>query len=188
VQAGSELGRGARAAMEAGRLLSDDVVIGIVRDRLERPDIAGGFVLDGFPRTVAQARALDVIMVGRDPLIVIEIAVPDEELVKRLRSRRICAQCGSGVDPSWTGSTCAKCGGPLIQRADDGEDTVRERLRVYTREIGPIVDYYRSRPTYRLIEGNQPTDGVAAAIRAAVEESAAGAGLTSRREAADRGQ
>jgi adenylate kinase len=187
VQTGSELGRVARAAMDAGRLVSDDVMIGIVRDRLERADAVGGFVLDGFPRTVAQARALDVIMVGRNPLIVIEIAVPDDELVKRLRTRRICGKCGAGVDPTWIGTVCAKCGGLLVQRADDGEAIVRERLRVYAQETGPIVDYYRARPTYRLIDGNQPADRVAEAIRAAVEASAAGAGAAARGDVVDRG-
>src|SRR5436190_8738657 len=96
-QAGTEIGRRAKAIMDRGELVSDDVMIGIVRERLEQKDAAAGFVLDGFPRTVAQAAALDGIMSGRDPLIVVDIVVPESELVRRLSSRMICEDCGANA-------------------------------------------------------------------------------------------
>ncbi len=168
VASGTPLGKIAKAAIDAGRLVSDDVVIGIVRDRLARPDVAKGFVLDGFPRTVAQARALDEIMVGRDPLIVIEIQVPAEELARRTAKRRVCNACGYTTTTVDGAADCARCGGELIIRSDDGADVVRERLLVYERDTRPLVDYYKSRPTFRRVNGNQPPDAVAAELRSAI--------------------
>jgi len=167
VAAGTELGRKAKAIMERGELVSDDVMIGIVRERLDRPDARGGFVLDGFPRTVTQAEALDAIMKGRDPLIVLDIPVPEAELVKRLASRLVCERCGTNALPE--SSTCAKCGGRLVPRADDNEDVVRERLAVYERQSRPLVEYYRTRPTFRSIDGAQTPDRVTEDFVAAIE-------------------
>ena len=161
-----ETGREARALMDAGRLVDDDLVIGIVRERLARPDAAGGFVLDGFPRTLNQADALDHLLDDRQPLVVVDIEVPDEVLFERLRSRRVCGKCGT---PAAAGLTsCAACGGPLVQRSDDDLRVVRERLRVYARESQPIVEFYRRRPTFRSVDGDQPLEAVAADISAAV--------------------
>ena len=177
VKAGTELGLRAKAIMERGGLVSDQIIIGIVRERLARPDAARGFVLDGFPRTVSQAEALDVIMSGRDPLVVVDIAVPDEALVRRLTSRRVCRACGANADPGQAGApadTCARCGGPMVQRADDREEVIRERLRVYARDTRPLLDYYRARPTFRAIDGSQPPDRVATALDAAIDEAARG--------------
>jgi adenylate kinase len=178
VQAGTDIGRRAKAIMERGELVSDDVMVGIVRERLERPDVVAGFVLDGFPRTVAQASALDGIMRGRAPLVVIDIEVPEPELVKRLAQRLICESCGLNADtvnPPRTGpdgvSQCGRCGGRLRQRSDDSESVVRERLNVYRRDTQPLVDYYRARPTFRAIDGAQPPDRVAAALAEAVEST-----------------
>lgn len=176
VQAGSELGRVAKATMDAGNLVGDDVIIGIVRHRLCRPDAQRGFVLDGFPRTVHQATALDAMMDGRGGLVVVDIAVPEEVLVRRLAARRICQACGSNAPVEWT-TACGKCGGPLMQRSDDGESVVRERLKVYLRQTKPLVDYYSARPTFRTIDGNQPPDVVTAAIDAAVDAAVAGVRL-----------
>src|SRR5712692_10491801 len=122
VQAETEIGRRANAIMDRGELVSDEVMIGIVRDRLERDDVRDGFILDGFPRTVAQASALDGIMAGRDPLIVIDIVVPEAELVRRLSMRLICDHCGANA-PIGDGAAdvCARCGGGLVQRADDND-------------------------------------------------------------------
>ena len=110
-------------------------------------DAQSGFVLDGFPRTVAQAEALDAIVAGRDPLVVVDIAAPDEELVRRLTSRRVCSACGANAAVPAPGGArgrrCARCGGTLVQRADDREDVIRERLRVYARDTRPLLDYYR---------------------------------------------
>jgi adenylate kinase len=167
VHAGTDIGLQAKAIMDRGELVGDDVMIGIVRERLGRADAAGGFVLDGFPRTVAQAAALDGIMSGRDPLIVVDIVVPEAELVRRMSSRMICEDCGADA-PAAVGPTCAKCGGRLVQRADDIDSVVLERLKVYHRQSEPLVEYYRVRPTFRSVNGAQAPDQVAADLVAAI--------------------
>lgn len=166
VQAGSEMGRAAREVMDAGRLVGDDIMIGIVRERLERPDADAGFVLDGFPRTVAQAQALDGLVDDSAPLVIVDIEVPTDTLVKRLAGRRICGSCGLGAPPGATG--CPKCGSALVQRVDDNEHVVRERLQVYERSTQPIVEFYGRRHTFRSIDGDQTEDSVAADLAAAV--------------------
>jgi adenylate kinase len=158
--------------MEAGRLVSDDVMIGIVQERLEREDARSGFVLDGFPRTVVQAGALDRLIDGRGPLVVLDMVVPEDVLVRRLASRRICADCGANASVEWL-SECGRCGGRLIARVDDSVEIVRERLDVYRRQTKPLVDYYSTRPTFRQIDGNLPPDVVAAAIDGALAEAVA---------------
>ena len=164
VQSGSALGRAVKAVMETGRLVSDDIMLDLIRERLARPDASSGFVLDGYPRTVPQARALDEIMHDRGPLAVFDIVVPEEELVRRLRARRICGSCGVGASDS-PGDRCARCGGTFVQRSDDEEAVVRERLNVYSRDTKPLVDFYRGRQTFRTIQGDQPSHQVAAEIR-----------------------
>jgi adenylate kinase len=174
VQAGTDLGRRAKAIMDRGELVGDDVMIGIVRDRLDQDDARSGFVLDGFPRTVAQASALDEIMIGRDPLIVIEIVAPEAELVRRLSSRLICEGCGANASVGDSGiSLCARCGGRLVQRADDNDAVVRERLKVYQRQSAPMVEYYKARPTFRSVDGAQPPDRVAADLASAIDAAGA---------------
>jgi adenylate kinase len=177
VQAETEIGRRAKAIMDRGELVSDEVMIGIVRDRLERDDARNGFILDGFPRTVAQASALDGIMAGRDPLIVIDIVVPEADLVRRLSTRLICETCGANapVGDGVAGAACARCGGKLVQRADDNDAVVLERLKVYHRQSEPLVEYYHVRPTFRSVDGAQPPDRVAADLAAAIEAAGAGA-------------
>ena len=204
VELGTELGRRARPIMDRGDLVPDDVLIGIVRERLGRSTAADGFVLEGFPRTVAQAEALDEIMTGRDPLIVVDIVVPDIELVRRLSTRMICADCGANaggfaeaaagaadtivVAPGGAAAEavaavraqtdplrCRRCGGPLVQRSDDNDAVVIERLKVYHRQSEPLVEYYRTRPTFRSINGAQPPDCVAADLAAAIEAASNGA-------------
>jgi adenylate kinase len=208
VTAGTEVGKRAKAIMDRGELVSDDVMIGIVRDRLEKSDALGGFVLDGFPRTVDQATALDTIMDGRGPLIVVDIVVPEAELVRRLGTRMICADCGANaggfaeagasaadkmVAPAGAGAAaparlaavraqtdplrCRRCGGPLVQRSDDNDAVVRERLKVYHRQTEPLVEYYRTRPTFRSIDGAQAPDRVAADLALAIEAAGNGAHL-----------
>ncbi len=169
VQAQSDVGQAAKATMSAGSLIGDDIMIGIVRERLNRDDARGGFVLDGFPRTVVQAAALDQMINGRGPLVVVDIVVPEDVLVRRLATRRVCSKCGTNAAVEWTGA-CQKCGGALIARMDDGVETVLERLKVYQRETKPLVDYYSARPTFRSIDGNQPPDVVTAQLDAAVTE------------------
>jgi adenylate kinase len=175
VHAGTEIGRRAKAIMDRGELVGDDVMIGIVRDRLERDDAADGFVLDGFPRTVAQASALDTIMADRDPLIVVDIEVPEAELVRRLGTRLICLDCGTTAPiAASAGAVCAKCGGKLVQRTDDNQSIVIERLKVYHRMSEPLVEYYRMRPTFRSINGAQPPDRVAADLGDAIKAASNG--------------
>jgi adenylate kinase len=167
VQAGSPLGRAAKSIMDAGQLVSDDVVIGIVRERLDQRDANEGFVLDGFPRSLPQAQALDKLIDGRGPLVIVDIEVPEETLVSRLQSRRICRNCGWNATPGVP--VCEKCGkDALVQRSDDSAEVVRERLRVYARSTQPIVEYYRRRQTFRCVDGDQTLDSVAADIAAAV--------------------
>ena len=189
VSVGTGLGLRAKAVMARGELVGDDVMIEIVRERLERPDALGGFILDGFPRTVAQAAALDAIMERREPLIIVDIAVADAELIRRLGSRTICEDCGAGdaaeevvSAPESAASVaaqagpprCRRCGGRLVPRTDDNADVVRERLKVYHRETEPLVEYYRLRPTFRSIDGAQPPDRVAGDLAAAIESVAKG--------------
>ena len=172
VQAGTELGRRAQAIMARGDLVGDDVMIGIVRERLARPDAVRGFVLDGFPRTVAQAEALDALMAGRDALVVVDLAVADEVLVRRLTARKVCGACGANA-ASPADASCARCGGALVQRADDREDVVRERLRVYARATKPLLEFYGARATFRSVDGALPPEEVAAALASAIDGAAA---------------
>ena len=181
VKAGTEIGLRAKAVMDAGQLVSDEIMIGIVKERLDRADVQAGFILDGFPRTVAQAKSLDGLMDGRDPLAIIDIRVPEDELVRRLTGRVICQNCGQnaeGVSVAQMATTvCTKCGGPLKQRADDTEAVVRDRLTVYARNTQPLVDFYQSRPTFRSIDGAQSFEQVTAAMKQALTDvqSVAGA-------------
>jgi adenylate kinase len=167
----TSLGCAAKEEMEAGHLVSDDVMIGIVQERLERADARKGFVLDGFPRTIVQANALDRLVNGRGPLVVLDIVVPEEVLVRRLASRRICGDCGSNANVEWL-MACGKCGGKLVARVDDGVEIVRERLGVYHRQTKPLVEYYLGRSTFRQIDGNLPPDIVTGAIDAALSDAA----------------
>jgi len=175
VAAGTEVGERAKAIMDRGELVSDEVMIGIVHERLERPDVVNGFVLDGFPRTVAQAAALDGIMASRGSLIVVDITVPEIELARRLSTRLICADCGVNAAFAGAPPVCERCGGRLVQRSDDTDKVVLERLKVYHRQSEPLVEYYRVRPTFRSIDGAQPPDRVAADLAAAVEAARADA-------------
>ncbi len=175
VHAGTDIGLQAKAVMDRGELVGDDVMIGIVRERLERPDAVLGFVLDGFPRTVVQATALDRMMSDRGPLVVLNMVVPEDVLVRRLATRRICSKCGANAAPDWT-TACGKCGGALITRVDDGIDIVRERLKVYQRQTKPLVEYFSKRPTFSSIDGNRPPDVVTAAVDAALDTAIGAAG------------
>lgn len=167
VMDGTPMGLAAKATMDAGRLVGDEVMIGIVGERLERPDTRAGFVLDGFPRTVAQATALDDIMHGRGPLVVIDIVVPEDVLLRRLAARRICGNCGINAPVEWL-SACGVCGGPLVTRTDDSDGIVAGRLKVYHLQTRPIVEFYSGRPTFRTIDGNQPPDVVTASMGEAI--------------------
>jgi adenylate kinase len=159
----------AKDKMDRGELVDDETMVGIVRERLSRPDTKKGFVLDGFPRTRFQGQALDEIMAERDDgqLVVVDIVVPEEELVRRLAARRICSKCGTNADSS--DSVCQQCGGTLVPRSDDDERVVRERLKVYTQQSKPLVEFYRDRPTFRVVDGAQQPDRVFQQIEAAIQ-------------------
>jgi adenylate kinase len=171
-QSGSELGLRAKALMDRGELLGDEEMVGIVTERLARPDAANGYILDGFPRTVPQARALDQMLQG-EPVVVIDLAVPDAELLKRMATRRVCSRCTGIAEPGSSRDTCERCGGRLITRADDEDEIVRQhRLDVYGRESKPLLDYYRGRPTFRSINGAQAPERVAQDLAASLEAMA----------------
>lgn len=167
VAAGTPLGREVAAIMESGGLIDDGVITRVVTDRLAQPDTRVGFLLDGFPRTIPQAESLDGIVAGRAPLIIVDIVLTEAEVVRRLASRMVCAECGANAVGE--GSTCIDCGGPLVPRADDREQIVLNRLKVYRDQTEPLVKYYGTRPTYCRIDGARLPDDVTADIIAAVE-------------------
>jgi adenylate kinase len=170
----------AKKLMDRGELVDDATIIAIVRDRLARPDTRPGFVLDGFPRTVGQAAALDRLMEERaeGPLIVIDVVVPEQELVRRLDGRRICGRCGTNAEPATAvkvdSAVCGKCGGELVVRADDDGLVVLERLKVYERATRPVLEYYRARPTFRVVNGAQAPEQVARDVDRMIDDAAAG--------------
>ena len=155
----TELGLEAKKYMDAGKLVPDEVVIGIINNRLKEDDCQKGYMLDGFPRTVAQAEALDKILAENGSGIdhVISIDVPDAELLGRLTGRRTCRQCGQGYhvmfDPPEKEGVCGKCSGELYQRDDDNEATVSNRLKVYADQTQPLIDYYQNKGLIRPIDG-----------------------------------
>ena len=167
VQAGTPLGREVAAIMETGGLIDDEVITRVVTERLAQPDTKRGFLLDGFPRTIPQARALDEIIPGRAPLIIIEIVLSQAEVIRRLASRMVCAECGTNA--TGEGEACHDCGGPLVPRADDREQVVINRLEVYRNQTEPLVKYYGERPTYCRIDGARLPDDVTADIITSVE-------------------
>jgi adenylate kinase len=175
IKAGNPTALEAKARMDRGELVDDPTMIAIVVGRLLKPDAEPGFVLDGFPRTVAQAQALDGIVEQRQngPLIVIDVMVPDQELVRRLASRRICAKCGTNADAA--ADTCQECGGDLVQRIDDDQGIVRERLKIYAHSTRPVLEYYRERPTFRVVNGAQTPECVALELDTMIDDAAAAA-------------
>ena len=159
VAAGTDMGLAAQKVMEAGALVPDEVVIGVVRDRLAQADAQEGFLLDGFPRTIEQAERLDAMLSddARPVTHVILIDVPEDELVERLAGRRMCRGCGKGYhvvfDPPKVEGVCDVCGAELYQRSDDDEATVRNRLEVYRAQTEPLVGYYEGRGVLRTAYG-----------------------------------
>jgi adenylate kinase len=176
----TRLGLEAKAVMDRGDLVSDDIMIGVVRERLDLPDARNGFVLDGFPRTVPQAKALDDLMIGRDPLIIVKLMVLVHEIIRRLHVRRLCSSCGTmsgsvGLGPDGepvAATICPNCGSRMRTRDDDEEEVVRERLRVYQRETKPLADFYEGRPSFRCVVGTGLPEVVGADVAMAVESAA----------------
>ncbi len=157
VKNGTELGLKAKEAMESGALVSDEIVIGILKDRIAQPDAANGFILDGFPRTVTQAEALDAMGVQIDK--VLEIHVANERIIARMSGRRVCEQCGASYHIEYKPTTkegiCDVCGGKTVQRADDAPETVLSRLDVYEEKTAPLKDYYWETGKLVTVEGQE---------------------------------
>lgn len=173
VAAGSPVGREAKAVMEAGQLVSDDILIRMLGARLEQPDAARGFILDGFPRTVPQAEALDRLLVQKGLTLdsVIELKVDDAALVERIGGRFSCAKCGAGYHDTFkrpvVDGVCDVCGAhEFTRRADDNRDTVAARLEAYHRQTAPILPYYAARGSLRTVDGMAEIDAVAGQIDA----------------------
>ena len=166
VKEGTELGKQAKACMDSGKLVPDAVTIGIVKERLAKPDCEKGFILDGFPRTVEQADALSKILpeIGLKLTRVLNINVPAAELIERAVGRRICKKCGATYhikfNPTKVEGVCDECGGDLYQRADDSEATMKNRLSVYEAQTKPLIDYYQKAGLYTEIDGRQAIDKV----------------------------
>jgi adenylate kinase len=179
VASGSPIGLQAKAVMEAGRLVSDEIVINIIADRIEQPDARKGFVLDGFPRTIAQAEALDALLKakGRKIDAAIEVRVPDAFIVERITGRFTCAKCGTGYHDKFhrprVEGTCDKCGSHnFVRRPDDNETAVRTRLEAYHRQTAPLLPYYEKEGILHVVDGTQSIDEVTKRIKAVVTEAA----------------
>lgn len=174
----TELGLLAKSYMDRGELVPDDVTIRMVQDRMQRPDTAKGVILDGFPRTLEQASALDAMLASQDSRISLTpvLTVPDDDLIARLTGRRVCRNCGATYhilfNPSKVENVCDVCGGELYQRSDDSLETVRNRLYVYYKQTSPLIGYYYAKGLVKTIDGSQDINVVKQAlldaIRAAV--------------------
>ncbi|MDU6011592.1 MAG: adenylate kinase [Slackia sp.] len=165
----TELGKKAKSYMDAGELVPDSLIIDLMNERLQEPDAAKGFILDGFPRTTAQAVSLDALLSQLDrPLDgALLVDVPFDAIVSRLTSRRCCKDCGT--IGSVADASCPKCGGEMYQRDDDNEATVRNRLSVYERSTSPLIDYYKGKGLLLTVDGNRPVDTVYADVKALLD-------------------
>lgn len=177
VKEGTELGKQAKAVMDAGQLVSDEIMLGIIEERLAQPDAAAGWLLDGFPRTEEQAKGL-MQLVGEDGIdLAINLDVPEYVVVERISSRRVCSNCGRiySVDsPPSTPGVCDTCGGEVVQRDDDTEEAVRKRLDLYKAETFPLIDFYRQRDLVVDVDGIGSPDEVFERLLAAVATSPRG--------------
>ncbi|MBR4953861.1 MAG: adenylate kinase [Oscillospiraceae bacterium] len=169
---GTEMGLKAKSFIDAGQLVPDDVVIGIIKERLAKDDCANGFILDGFPRTIPQAEALDTMGVSIDRVISIEVA--DENIVRRMSGRRVCKACGSSYHLEYkkpaVDGVCNACGGELVQRKDDHPDTVLDRLHVYHEQTEPLKDYYEKKGILRIVVGQEEVADTTALTLKALED------------------
>lgn len=172
VKEGTEMGLKAKSFMDAGGLVPDEVVIGIIKDRLKEKDCENGFILDGFPRTIPQAQALEDANVEIDK--VVDIEVPDEKITKRMSGRRVCAQCANSYHMEYkkpkVESVCDACGGELIQRKDDAPETVQARLVEYHEMTEPLKDFYKNLGKLVVVEGQEEVADTTALVFAALED------------------
>jgi adenylate kinase len=171
VAAGTDVGKRAKAVMEAGKLVSDDILIAMIQARIAEPDCKNGFILDGFPRTVAQAQALDAMLKGQGTKLdyVIELAVDDAALVARISGRYSCGNCGAvyhdETKPSKVAGTCDSCGSTkIVRRPDDKAETVAARLKAYHDQTAPIIPYYREQGNLKTVDGMAEMDQVTKAL------------------------
>ena len=171
VKNGTEMGQKAKSFIDSGKLVPDEVIISIIKERLGEPDCAGGFILDGVPRTVVQAEAIEKAGIEIDKVIDIEVA--DEAIVKRLSGRRVCSSCGASYHtiykPSADPTKCDRCGGELIVRKDDEPATVLERLAVYHEQTEPLKDFYAARGKLAVVEGQEEVADTTALVFKALE-------------------
>ena len=171
----SKMGIKAKAYMDAGGLVPDEVVVGIVRERLQQDDCRKGFILDGFPRTLAQADALRLVLIELNKELdsVVSLTVDTEALIERLTGRRTCSSCGKGFhlkfDPPSQDGRCDLCGGALIQRDDDCEETIQNRMQVYHQQTAPLEDYYRKEGLLTVVNGMDEIVAVQQAITSALQ-------------------
>ena len=175
VKAGTEVGRQAKSVMESGGLVSDDIVIRIIADRIAQPDCAKGFILDGFPRTLAQAAALDKLLAERAMKLdsVVELKVNDDALVDRIAGRFSCAKCGAGYHdtnkPTKVAGVCDTCGSTeFSRRSDDNAETVHKRLMAYYRETSPLIGYYFAKGNLKTVDGMAPIADITKSIEAVI--------------------
>lgn len=172
VRSGTEFGRRAQEVMDAGGLVSDDIMVGIVDERLREPDAEAGYILDGFPRTLAQGRSLEQITADRPLDLVLNLDVPEDRVIDRITGRRVCSTCGaiySVESPPAENWTCDVDGGPVVQRDDDTEAAVRQRLALYAEETLPLIPFYEERGLLVTIDGVGDPAEVDARILAAIE-------------------
>ena len=171
---GTPMGLQAKSFIEAGKLVPDEVVIGIIKDRLAEDDCKNGFILDGFPRTIPQAEALDAMGIAIDKVIDIEVA--DEKIAKRMSGRRVCKACGNSYHLEYkkpaVDGVCDACGGELVQRKDDAPETVLERLKVYHDETEPLKSYYEKQGKLFIVEGQEEVADTTALTLKALEDNA----------------
>ena len=172
LKAGTEMGLKAKSFMDAGQLVPDDVVIGIIKDRLQEKDCDNGFILDGFPRTIPQAQALEDMGVDIDK--VLDIEVPDEKITARMSGRRVCSKCANSYHLLYkkpkTEGVCDACGGELIQRKDDAPETVQARLKEYHEMTEPLKDFYKKLGKLVIVEGQEEVTDTTALVFKALED------------------
>ena len=175
VKSQTELGNKASQLMNQGKLVLDEIMLELIRERILKDDCQEGFILDGFPRTIAQAEGLDRLFseLNLPDIICIEIFVPDKEIVTRLISRRLCEKCGTDynliTNPPPENMTCIKCGGNIIQRKDDNEETIANRLKVYLAQTAPLKEYYQQKGAFHSIDGLRTIEDVRDDIYAALQ-------------------